>query len=74
MRRAKSVDDYIENAEHWRDEIVRLREILRSTPLEEEVKNLKPGPHRKARPPPFDIDYTTHLPTPKKSTSGNGGR
>lgn len=38
MRRAKSVDDYIENAEHWRNEIVRLREILRSTPLEEEVK------------------------------------
>ena len=38
MRRAKSVDDYIANASKWQDELVRLREILRSTSLTEEVK------------------------------------
>lgn len=38
MRCAKSVDDYIANTAHWQDEIIRLREILRATPLEEEVK------------------------------------
>ncbi len=38
MKRSKTVDDYLENASHWPDELVRLREILRSTPLTEEVK------------------------------------
>jgi len=38
MRRAKSVDDYIANASQWQDELVRLREILRSTSLDERVK------------------------------------
>ncbi len=38
MRRAKSVDDYIANASQWQDELVRLREILRSTSLDEGVK------------------------------------
>lgn len=38
MRRAKSVDDYIENSETWQPELKRLRQILQSTPLEEEVK------------------------------------
>ena len=38
MRRAKSVDDYIESASDWKAELVQLREILRSTALTEEVK------------------------------------
>ncbi len=38
MRRAGSVDDYIDNAEHWQAELLRLREILKSTRLEETVK------------------------------------
>lgn len=38
MRRARSVDDYIDNAEHWQAELVRLREILKTTGLEETVK------------------------------------
>jgi len=38
MQRAESVDDYIENAEHWRPELERLREVLTSTELEETVK------------------------------------
>jgi len=38
MQRAKSVEDYIANASHWQDELVRLREILRSTSLTEEIK------------------------------------
>ena len=38
MRRTKSVDDYIANASEWQDEVTRLREILCSTPLTEEVK------------------------------------
>lgn len=38
MKRARSADDYYMNAEHWRDEITRLRQILASTPLEETVK------------------------------------
>ena len=38
MQRAKSVDDYIRNASHWKEEIGRLREILRATPLTEELK------------------------------------
>lgn len=38
MRRASSVDDYISNAACWQEELVRLRDILRSTPLTEEVK------------------------------------
>jgi len=38
MQRAKSVEDYIANASHWLDELVRLREILRSTSLTEEIK------------------------------------
>ena len=38
MQRAKSVDDYIANAGDWQAEITRLREILCSTALTEEVK------------------------------------
>jgi len=38
MRRASSVDDYIDHAGQWQEEFVRLREILCSTPLTEEVK------------------------------------
>lgn len=38
MQRATSVDDYIAKANNWQDELIRLREILCSTPLTEDVK------------------------------------
>ncbi len=38
MKRANSVDEYIMDAGIWKNELIRLREILRSTELEEEVK------------------------------------
>lgn len=38
MKRAKTVEDYISNAELWQDELKRLREILRSADLVEEIK------------------------------------
>ena len=38
MQRAKSVDDYIAGASNWQDELIRLREILCSTALTEELK------------------------------------
>lgn len=38
MKRSESVDQYLENAELWRAELTTLREILRSTELEEAVK------------------------------------
>ena len=38
MKRAISVDEYIADAGSWKSELVRLREILRSTELEEDVK------------------------------------
>lgn len=38
MQRAESVDEYIANASDWQDELLRLRDILRATPLAEEVK------------------------------------
>ena len=38
MKRSKSVDDYIRESENWRPELERLREILKSTGLTEEVK------------------------------------
>ena len=38
MRRHKTVDDYIDAQDQWHDELVKLRNILNSTPLEEEVK------------------------------------
>ncbi len=38
MRRAKSVDEYLDSASLWREELRRLRDILRSTGLKEEVK------------------------------------
>lgn len=38
MQRSKSVDDYIANAAVWQSELKRLRQILQSTPLQEEVK------------------------------------
>lgn len=38
MRRSKSVEEYIENLTAFRDEVVRLREILQGTALVEEVK------------------------------------
>ena len=38
MKRAKSVDIYLADAGEWRDELHRLREILKSTGLTEEVK------------------------------------
>jgi len=38
IRRATSVDDYLAHAENWPEELARLREILASTPLTEDVK------------------------------------
>jgi len=38
LKRYKSVDDYIANADSWQPELRRLREILSSTALTEEVK------------------------------------
>ncbi len=38
MKRAKSVDEYIADAGIWKSELKRLREILQSTELEEDVK------------------------------------
>jgi len=38
MKRARSVDEYISDASNWKDELKRLREILLSTELEEDVK------------------------------------
>lgn len=38
MKRHTTVDEYIEHAEHWQEELVRLREILNSTKLVETVK------------------------------------
>lgn len=38
MQRYKTVDAYIQGAEQWQEELIRLREILISTQLEETVK------------------------------------
>ena len=38
MKRFKSVDAYIDAAEQFQDELIQLRKILNSTPLDEEVK------------------------------------
>ena len=38
MKRHKTVDEYLANAQHWQPELLRLREILQSTKLEETVK------------------------------------
>jgi uncharacterized protein YdeI (YjbR/CyaY-like superfamily) len=38
MKRAKSVDEYIENHPEWAEALVKLRKILTSTELEETVK------------------------------------
>jgi len=38
MKRYKTVDEYISNAEQWQPELVRLREILTSMPLDECTK------------------------------------
>lgn len=38
MKRYESVDAYIEGAEQWQAELMQLRKILQSTPLEETVK------------------------------------
>ncbi len=38
MKRAKTVDDYLNATRAWRREAAKLREILRTTPLDEEVK------------------------------------
>ena len=38
MRRHKTVDDFINSAQHFRSELERLREILNETKLEEDVK------------------------------------
>ncbi len=38
MKRSRTVDDYIGNASAWQPELRRLREVLLSTPLTEEVK------------------------------------
>ena len=38
MKRAGSVDEYISDTSNWQGELKRLREILRSTELEEDVK------------------------------------
>ena len=38
MKRYKSVDDYIDNATIWREQLAALRQILRATALDETVK------------------------------------
>ncbi len=38
MQRAKSVDEYIENANHWRAELEQLRAVVKKTRIIEEVK------------------------------------
>ena len=38
MKRSKTVDDYIRDANQWRDELKLLREILQTTKLVEEIK------------------------------------
>ena len=38
MQRAKSVDAFIRQSVQWRDELTRLRDILRTTSLQEEIK------------------------------------
>jgi len=38
MQRASSVDDFLANAKQWRAELGRLRDILQSTGLDEDVK------------------------------------
>ena len=38
MSRARSVDDYIANAQFWQEELARLRDILQATSLVEEIK------------------------------------
>ncbi len=38
MRRSRTVDEYIEDAGIWKDELKHLRSILQSTELEEDVK------------------------------------
>jgi len=38
MKRARTVDNYISDASNWQAELKRLREILKSTELEEDVK------------------------------------
>ena len=38
MKRYKTVDDYIDNADNWQAELKRLREILNSTALTEDVR------------------------------------
>lgn len=38
MKRYKTVDEYIEGAQHWQDELRQLRKILNTTDLEETVK------------------------------------
>lgn len=38
MKRYETVDDYVANGGEWQNELKRLREILQSTPLTEEVK------------------------------------
>ena len=32
MQHAKTVDDYIRNANAWQDKVIQLRDILRATP------------------------------------------
>ena len=38
MPSRKTVDQYIDNADHWRDELMKLRRILTGTRLEETIK------------------------------------
>ena len=38
MKHSKSVDDYIRDAQQWQPELKRLREILKTTKLNEETK------------------------------------
>lgn len=38
MKRASTVDEYVASADSWQAELTRLCEILRSTPLAEEIK------------------------------------
>ena len=38
MKRAKSVDEFIANADHWTSELRKLRQVLKATELDEGVK------------------------------------
>ena len=38
MKKNKTVDEFIENEKHWKDELTVLREIFKQTEMEETIK------------------------------------